>query len=486
VNRENPVIDLLLPSPSIGRGIGGEGNTMTTNSFDSLESCVRHWRQHWGVPGIVVGIYRDGDVSLHAEGIGHLEAEWPMRVENLFRIASITKVFTATAAMMLVEEGKLDLDEPVKTYVPDLSLADPEAEASITMRHLLTHLSGLYGDFFDDFGADDDSLAREVAHLHTLRQLTKPGELWHYCNSGFDLAGHVIATIAGVTYEDFIRERIFEPLGMERSGFFAHEMIAWPHAVGNDPVEPLAAEHKVADQHYPRNYNPSGAVVTNVEELFRFAAMHMNDGAFDGEQIISGRSARAMREVQTVWGDHAECWGIGWSIREFPGKMLYGHGGSTCGFQSQLTIAPDRNFALCIWTNSGRGSLAISPIEEWILERELGLVEPDPEIVDRPGEDLQRLAGRYMSPRGEIKVDVQDGSLRLAMTSVDPESDTKTELPEAVARPVSRDRFIVLEGPFKGEVINFFPHGVETPTFLRRHARASAKPRGRSAGSTRR
>jgi CubicO group peptidase (beta-lactamase class C family) len=373
--------------------------------------------------------------------------------------------------MMLVEEGKLDLDEPVKTYLPDLSLADPEAEASITMRHLLTHLSGIYGDFFDDFGSDDNSLAREVAHLHTLRQLTQPGDLWHYCNSGFDLAGRAIEKLAGVSYEAFMKERIFDPLGMERTGFFAHEMIAWPHAVGHDPVEPLAAEHQVADQHYPRNNNPSGAVVTNVEELFRFAAMHMNDGAFDGEQIISAWSARAMREVQTVCGDHADYWGIGWSIREFPGKTLYGHGGSSCGFQSQLTIDPEERFALCIWTNSGQGRLAIDPIEEWILERELGLVKPDPEVIDLSGEDLQRLAGRYISPLGEVTVDVQDGSLRLAVKSVEPENDTTIELPKRVAQPVSRDRFVVLDGPFKGEVINFFPRGVETPTFLRRHGR---------------
>jgi CubicO group peptidase (beta-lactamase class C family) len=444
---------------------------MTNSSINSLESCVRNWREHWTIPGIVVGIYRDGDVSLHAEGIGHLRAEWPMRTDNLFRIASVTKVFTATAAMMLVEEQQLDLDEPVKTYWPDLKLAASDAEVSVTMRQLLSHASGIFGDFFDDFGADDGALAREIAHLHTIRQLTKPGELWHYCNSGFDLAGHVIATVTGQTYEDVIRERVFEPLGMERAGFFAHEMIAWPHAVGHDPIEPLAEEHQVASQHYPRNNNPSGAVLTNAEGLLRFAAMHMNNGEFGGRQLLEPESAQAMREIQIEAGDFAEYWGIGWDIRDYGEVRLYGHGGSTCGFQSQLTIYPEQNFAVCIWTNSGRGSLAINPIEAWILEHELGLLEPEPETVSLSDEDIEHLAGTYQQPLGEVEVSVQDGSLRLRMWSIDPDEDQRIELPERTAQPISRERFAVVDGPFKGEIVNFFPRGAEKPTFLRRHGR---------------
>jgi CubicO group peptidase (beta-lactamase class C family) len=444
---------------------------MTNSPIDSLKECVRYWREHWTIPGIVVGIYRDGDVSLHADGVGHLRAEWPMRPDNLFRIASITKVFTATVAMMLVEEGKLDLDESVKTYVPDLKLADSDAETSITMRQLLSHSSGIFGDFFDDFGSDDGALAREVAHLHTIRQLTKPGELWHYCNSGFDLAGHVIAAVSGKTYEDVIRDRIFDPLGMERAGFFAHEMIVWPHAVGHNPLEPMAEEHQVASQHYPRNNNPSGAVLTNAEELLRFAALHMNDGVFDGQRLISRENALAMRQEQIESGDFADHWGIGWDIRDYGDVRLYGHGGSTCGFQSQLTIYPEKNFAVCIWTNSGRGRLAINPIEAWILEQEFGLVKPEPETVELSDADLEHLAGMYQQPLGEVEIAVQDGALNLRMWSIDPQEDQRIELPETTAQPITRDRFAVVDGPYKGEVLNFFPRGVEKPTFLRRHGR---------------
>lgn len=444
---------------------------MTTSSEDLLQSCIRHHREQWCVPGMVVGIYRGGEVSFHADGIGHLAADWPMRSDNLFRIASITKLFTATVAMMLVDEGRLDLDEPVRSYLPDLTLEDEESAGAVTMRHLLSHAGGMYGDFFDDFGSDDGALAREIAHLHTVRQLTKPGELWHYNNAGLDLAGHVIASISGQRYEDVIRERLFEPLGMERAGFFAHEMIVWPHAVGYDPVELLGPEHHASSQHYPRNNNPSGAVLTNVEELLRFAAMHMNGGMFEGRQLISLESARAMREAQIESGDFADHWGIGWEIRDFGGTRLYGHGGSTCGFQSQLTTCPEKQFALCIWTNSGQGRLAINPIEAWILERELGLVKPAPETVELPDADLERLGGHYTQPLAIVDVEVADGGLLLKGRSVRSAFDQEIELPETRAMPISRDRFAVLDGPFQGEVINFFPRGADTPTFLRRHGR---------------
>jgi CubicO group peptidase (beta-lactamase class C family) len=408
---------------------------------------------------------------VHADGVSNMNTGWPMREDNLFRIASITKVFTATAAMMLVDEGRLDLDAPIRCYIHDLELADPDARNTITMRHLLSHASGLYGDVFDDYGLGSDSLERFVGEFREIRQLTKPGELWHYCNSGFDLAGMVIAKVSSRCYEDVIRERIFEPLGMERSGFFTHEMIVHPYAVGHEPVEPLADEHIVGDQSYPRNNNPSGAVITNAEELLRFAELHLYDGSFRGRQLLSVQSARLMREPQIESGDFADHWGIGWEIREFGGTRLYGHGGSTNGYQSQLTILPEERFALCIWTNSGRGRQAIRPIEAWILQKEFGLVREHPELVELPAEDLQRVSGRYTNPLGDVEICVENGALRVRARSFREGSDEMVALPDAVAQPLTPDRYVTLDGIYKGEALNFFPRGAERPTFLRRHGR---------------
>jgi CubicO group peptidase (beta-lactamase class C family) len=227
----------------------------------------------------------------------------------------------------------------------------------------------------------------------------------------------------------------------------------------------------VEDQYYPRSHVPSGAVITNAEELLRFASMHLEDGRFEGQQLLSPGSARSMRQPQIESGDFADFWGIGWDIRDIAGVRLFGHSGSTNGYQSQLTLSPEYGFALCIWTNSGRGSLAINPIEEWVLERELGLVKPTPETVELPVAQLERVTGRYVNPRGEVHVLAKDSALRARMWSRDDNDDEMTELPEAVAEALSPDRFAVLEGIFKGEVMNFFPRGAERPTFLRRHGR---------------
>src|SRR5262249_38928713 len=149
-----------------------------------------------------------------------IETEQPVRPDTLFQIGSISKVYTATLIMQLVDVGKLALDEPIITYLPDLKLADTAARQTITLRHLLSHTSGLFGDYFDDFGHGDDALTRAVATFDTLRQQFAPGALWTYCNSGFGLAGAIIERVIGQPFETAMRERIFKPLGLERSFYF--------------------------------------------------------------------------------------------------------------------------------------------------------------------------------------------------------------------------------------------------------------------------
>ncbi|RIK41336.1 MAG: serine hydrolase, partial [Chloroflexi bacterium] len=203
-----------------------------------LDQLVTQEMARWTVPGIVVGTLQDGDVQLQAWGVASLRTQQPMRADMLFRVASISKVFTATLAMTLVDAGLLDLDRPVSSYLPELRLADADALGSITMRHLLSHQSGLLGDYFVSYDMAEDSLERWIGQFHTLRQITRPGEVWSYCNSGFHLAGRVCEKLAGKPFDAAMRERVFQPLGLERTGFFAHEMIVWPHAVGHNQVAP--------------------------------------------------------------------------------------------------------------------------------------------------------------------------------------------------------------------------------------------------------
>src|SRR4051794_23248857 len=214
----------------------------TAEERATLDEYVRGEMARWTVPGVAVGILRDGQRELHGYGLASIETEQPVRPETLFQIGSISKVYTATLIMQLGEEGKVALDEPVSAYLPDLKLAEAQARETITLRHLLSHTSGLFGDYFDDFGLGDDALTRAIATFDTLRQQFAPGALWTYCNTGFALAGAIVERVTGQPFETAMRERLFKPLGLDRSFYFAHEAIVYPHAIGHNQLHPGADE----------------------------------------------------------------------------------------------------------------------------------------------------------------------------------------------------------------------------------------------------
>jgi CubicO group peptidase (beta-lactamase class C family) len=157
-----------------------------------LEETVIQQMARWSVPGLAIGLLHQGQVEMSGYGIASVETVQPVVPETLFQIGSISKVFTTTLVMTLVDEDRLDLDQPVITCLPELPLADPAARQGVTLRHLLTHTGGFVGDRFDDHGSGDGALARAIAALGILRQQTPLGETWTYCNAGFDIAGRCV------------------------------------------------------------------------------------------------------------------------------------------------------------------------------------------------------------------------------------------------------------------------------------------------------
>ena len=307
-------------------------------SLEGLDEVVEQQLKRWTVPGAAVGLLRDGRTELRAYGTANLEVGWPVRADMLFRIASISKVFTATLAMTAVDDGLLDLDRPVVEYLPDLELQDAAARNTITMRHLLSHTSGLYGDYSADYGLGDDALMRSMPVFATLPQQARPGELWAYCNSGFQLAGTVLARVFDTTFDEAMEQRVFKPLGLERTCFAAHDALGWPSAMGHVQTEPGGDEHVVTGQYYPRNRRPAGGVISNVSDLLRFARMHMGDGEIDGQRVLSASAAQEMRTPQARAGGWANSWGVGWDLRPVGDTIVVGHSGSISGYESLLTL----------------------------------------------------------------------------------------------------------------------------------------------------
>jgi len=348
----------------------------------SLENVVRDATDRWTVPGVVVGVLRDGKTDIRAWGVANLNTGDPLRSDALFRVASISKVFTATLAMTLVDEGRLDLDAAVASYLPNLRLTTANLQDRVTVRHLLSHGSGILGDYFVDHGQGEDALTTAVSHFDTLPQLSEPDELWAYCNSGFHLAGRVIEAILDVPFDQAMLERVFEPLGLERSRYFAHEAIVHPCAIGHDQIAPGADEHRVAPQGYPRNRFPAGGVMSNAADLLRFAAFHMGNGTANGTRVMAEATLKQMHEPQRSAACWADAWGIGWDIREFGGTRVIAHGGSINGFKSQLTLVPEQGVAVVVLTNSGRGDIVNGIIEAWVLDEYCKLRALAPQTVE--------------------------------------------------------------------------------------------------------
>jgi CubicO group peptidase (beta-lactamase class C family) len=465
-----------------------------------LDAHFREQMGRWTIPGAVLGVLRDGARESRAYGVASLETGCPVRPDTLFLIGSISKVFTATLVMTLVDDGTLDLDTPVATYLSDLRLADERARDIITLRQLLSHQSGLFGDYLEDFGMGDDALARCVATYATLRQLTNPGELWAYCNSGFMLAGRVVEVVTGQSFEAAMRERVFAPLGLERSFFFAHEAIVYPNAVGHALKAPGGDEHEVRRAYLlGRNVAPAGGIVADAGDLLTFAEFWMGDGTGRGGRVLSAAAMATMgtprvRAPGYAAAGYGEWGGVGWAIRFLDGVKVIEHGGSLRGFQVKLKIVPARRFAIAVLTNSGRGGVVGDRVAEWAFDHDLGLRAPTPAPITLPDDVLARFAGRYRADDEEVTFTVQDGGLRRDVRTTDPVSNREEISPPNVLRPLPDREFVVVtQDENEGSRIDFIEGDGGVIRFLRMDGRlydpvpfdpdnVSSGSRGRSRG----
>ncbi len=435
-------------------------------AYESLAACVQGEAARWNVPGIAVGVLQDDHVETLASGVTSIETRQPVSPDTIFQVGSISKVFTATLVMRLADEGRLDLDTPVVTYLPDLQLADEHARSTITLRQLLSHASGLEGDRFVDFGRGDEGLATAVASFASLRQWVPPGNLWTYSNAGFYLAGRVIEAVLGQTFEAVIKERLFDPLGLERTVFFAEDAITWPHAVGHH-LKSREAGHCVARPYsLPRNVNPAGGIVSSTAELLRFARLHLGDGVVDGQRLLPAAAVREMREPLIEAGNFGRSYGIGWSVWDVDGVRIVDHGGATRGFRAQLTVVPGRGFALAQLTNGESGAQAMAQIEAWALQHYRGLRKRiDPPVVELSAAELAAFAGVYERHDGRFVVSTDDGRLTVEVTEIDEETGEEEPQPSLVLEPVGPRRFRSIWGPTKDAVVDFvsLPAGAEPP-----------------------
>src|SRR3954468_3407125 len=194
--------------------------------------------EKYDVPAAAVAVLAGGEVVDDAAGILHKGTGVEATADSVFQIGSITKLWTSTLVMQLVDEGKVELDEPVRTYLPEFRIADEQAAAQITVRQLLNHTSGFEGDIFTDTGTGDDCIEKYLGVLTEVPQLFPPGELFSYNNAGFCVLGRLVEVLRESTYHECLKERIFAPLGLTHAATGPYDAILHRAAVGHIELEP--------------------------------------------------------------------------------------------------------------------------------------------------------------------------------------------------------------------------------------------------------
>jgi CubicO group peptidase (beta-lactamase class C family) len=216
---------------------GDDSDADIDSLLGELEAKVEAGMQEYGIPGVALGLLHQGTDYIRGYGVTNVDSPQQVDGGTLFRIGSTTKTFTGTAVMRLVEQGKLDLDATVQNYLPDFVTSDPSVAPRVTLRQLLNHSPGWLGDYYESTGRGDDALAKYVAEIARLPQLTPLGEVFAYNNAAIDLAGRLIEVVTGSTYEEAVRELVLDPLGLSHTRFFTDEIVGFK----------VAASHNIAD-----------------------------------------------------------------------------------------------------------------------------------------------------------------------------------------------------------------------------------------------
>ena len=419
----------------------------------------------WKVPGVTIGTWQDGEVRTAAFGIANLETQQPMTSGTMLQIGSITKVFTATAVMQLVDGWRVDLDAPVRQVLPGFRLSTDVATEGLLVRHLLTHYGGFWGDDFTDHGVGDDALQKAVAKLSGIRQLTAPGESWAYCNAAFQVLGAILEKFHAKPAEDVIRDRVIRPLGLERSTFRAEEAILYPVAVGYNTL--TTEEPEVARPYaITRAMAPAGAIIGTVEDLLKFAAFHLGDGRVGDRRVLSPGTLAEMQREQVKAANMAPAWGLGWWVQDASGTKTFGHGGSTNGQRANLCVVPSKRFALASLTNGSNGTLVNREIERHILKA-IGTPRADPAEVALPRDTLDRFEGRYHSPGGDVTVAREGKRLRVDTYARNALTGGEYQAPSRTAMAIGDREFAVLDTDMEGSRFDFMAHDDGSVRFLR-------------------
>jgi CubicO group peptidase (beta-lactamase class C family) len=450
------------------------------NIQERLDALARQHR----VPGAVLAVSTGEEALEFATGVANASTGVETTTGTVFQIGSNTKLLTTTLIMQLADAGEVELDAPVRRYLPAFELVEPGAADGITVRQLLNHTSGIEGDYFAEFGRGDDAIERYVGSLSEVGLIHRPGQMWSYCNSGFVLAGHVVEQVTGQPYHQALAERICAPLGLRQTTVLAEEMLAHRCAVGHGeaadsrPQVPPVVIMGMAQ-------SPAGSrTVATAAELAAFTRMHLAGGtAPDGTRLLSEAGVRAMQQAQGPRpraSDAALTQGLGWRLADWNGVRVIGHGGGTIGQLSFLEAIPERDLVVVLLTNSGTGGGLWRDLSRWLFATLAGVRTPR---IPRPAEPppdlpLENYAGTYERLGVRREVAVEDGQLVVRAEVSGPLAELRSgPVPPLRLRPVDRQSFFTVDEGGEA-LVNFLEFSDGRPGYLHAGGRAARRRPG--------
>jgi CubicO group peptidase (beta-lactamase class C family) len=366
----NRTIELLLVLLILAATQAVAAQSLQAPVRDRLESSITRTMQDQKIPGFAIGVVRDGRL-VYGRGFGVMRLGDPARpvtALTLFHMASITKPFVATAVMKLVEQKKVNLDDPVIKYVPYFRVKDPRYK-EITVRQMITHTSGMpdVTDYkWDKPEYDDGALERYVRSLGEETLRWAPGTKFRYSNMAFEVLGDLVAKVSGKSFEDYVEEGILKPIGMKSSTLLYRKAdrakLATGYTLKKGALVPVA--------HYPYNraHTPSSNLHSNVQDMARWILVNLNRGELDGRRILK----RSTYDV--LWKPAASVprpnWhvGISWFLADGGGEQIVMHSGGDDGFTTHLALAPARKAGVVMMANCDHMS-SIKAIWEAAMER---------------------------------------------------------------------------------------------------------------------
>ncbi|MGH9827285.1 MAG: serine hydrolase domain-containing protein, partial [Blastocatellia bacterium] len=386
-------------------------------AIDSLESMIRAEMADKQLPALSIALVDDQHI-VWAKGFGYQDPDNKIAAtaQTVYRVGSVSKLFTDIAVMQLVEQGKLDLNAPVSTYIPEFHPENP-FDKPITLRELMSHRSGLVreppaGHYFDP---TEPSLEQTVLSLNRTRLVYQPGTHTKYSNAGVATVGYVLQRVTGHPFAEYVKKAVLEPLGMKDSAFRPEPALA------KNLAKAYMWSYDGRTFEAPKfqlGMAPAGSMYSTVTDLGRFLSALFAEGRARGGQIVKPETLRQMWTPQ-FQANGKTGYGIGFGISELDGHRRIGHGGAIYGFATILSGLPEEKLGVVAVTTVDGANAVVNHISQQALQLMLATREnkPLPEIkmtAPVPVEDAGRLEGRYSDGSTMIELTKENGHLYLS------------------------------------------------------------------------